>query len=307
MKDSFIFYRSFYEALKHLPDKEFKELFLAISEYALNGTEPSLEGSLNALFLLIKPNLDANLKRYEKAVANASKRWKGNSEKKDNEKMLHECYTDATSMLHRCYDDATRMLHECYNDATQCYDDATPMLHDAKAMLNVDVDVNVDDDVDEDEKKINNNIKPFENSNGFVKENLNIVDNKEVKERKEKKSAKKENKESDKELHKAIIKTYHDWYSEKFGHKPIINGIDGKAVKTIIDALTPISGMITPEYILNSLGIMLSHYSDWNSFHQRQVRLYQIAANIPNILAELKKKLNKPSQNIDINEIKKSL
>jgi len=37
--DSFVFYRSFIEALKDLPPEEFKETIIALSNYALNDDE----------------------------------------------------------------------------------------------------------------------------------------------------------------------------------------------------------------------------------------------------------------------------
>ena len=53
MRDSTIIYRSFYEAIKQLPKEIQAEIWEAICEYSLN------------IFTLIKPQLDANLKRYE--------------------------------------------------------------------------------------------------------------------------------------------------------------------------------------------------------------------------------------------------
>ena len=43
-KDSFVFYRSFAEAIDDLPDQEQLMLYRAIKEYALNGNEPELTG-----------------------------------------------------------------------------------------------------------------------------------------------------------------------------------------------------------------------------------------------------------------------
>lgn len=63
-RDSFIFYRSFYESIKEIPDEQQLETYKAITEYALNGQEEQLTGVSKAIFTLIKPQLDANLKRY---------------------------------------------------------------------------------------------------------------------------------------------------------------------------------------------------------------------------------------------------
>lgn len=68
MRDSFIFYRSFFEASKALNDAEKASLFNAICEYSLNQTETKLEPILNAMFMLIKPQLESNNKRYENGM-----------------------------------------------------------------------------------------------------------------------------------------------------------------------------------------------------------------------------------------------
>lgn len=65
MKESFIFYDSFLNAIDEL-DKEIQlEVYQAITHYALRGEEPSLNGVAKAIFHLIKPQIDANNKRYE--------------------------------------------------------------------------------------------------------------------------------------------------------------------------------------------------------------------------------------------------
>lgn len=66
MRDSFIFYRSFYEAIKDLPRDVQGEVLTAIIEYGLNGaTTEDLKPIARGLFSLIKPILDSNNKRYE--------------------------------------------------------------------------------------------------------------------------------------------------------------------------------------------------------------------------------------------------
>ncbi len=64
-RDSCIFYRSFYEAIKELPIALQGEAYAAIMEYALNGKEVELSGIVKTVFVLIKPQLVANKKRYE--------------------------------------------------------------------------------------------------------------------------------------------------------------------------------------------------------------------------------------------------
>ena len=64
-RDSFVFYRSFFEAIEHLSNTEQLEVYRAISDYSLNGNEPQLESAALAIWILIKPQLDANWRKYE--------------------------------------------------------------------------------------------------------------------------------------------------------------------------------------------------------------------------------------------------
>ena len=64
-RDSFIFYKSFAKALGKLPDAEYTVLMRAIMAYAFEGTEPELDGICDAMWELIRPQLDANNARYE--------------------------------------------------------------------------------------------------------------------------------------------------------------------------------------------------------------------------------------------------
>lgn len=65
-RDSFVFYRSFYEAVKDLPKDIKLEVFTAIMEYALYGRQPeNLKPFAKGLFALMKPNIDMNNVRFE--------------------------------------------------------------------------------------------------------------------------------------------------------------------------------------------------------------------------------------------------
>lgn len=64
-KESFVFYRSFYEAIKDLDCDTKVEIYDAICEYSLNQNETKIEGIGKSILTLIKPQLDANLKRYK--------------------------------------------------------------------------------------------------------------------------------------------------------------------------------------------------------------------------------------------------
>ena len=66
MRNSFIFYRSFYEAIKDLPRDIQGEIYTAIMEYSLYGNETdNLKPIARSVFTLIKPQIDINNKRFE--------------------------------------------------------------------------------------------------------------------------------------------------------------------------------------------------------------------------------------------------
>lgn len=65
-RDSFIFYKSFYEAIIGLPKDIRLEVLTAIVEYALYGKLPeNLKPFAKGMFTLIKPNIDVNTARFE--------------------------------------------------------------------------------------------------------------------------------------------------------------------------------------------------------------------------------------------------
>ena len=65
MRESTVFYRSFYEAIKELDADMQSQVYCAIFEYALNFNQLELTGVAKTVFTLIKPQLDANQKRYD--------------------------------------------------------------------------------------------------------------------------------------------------------------------------------------------------------------------------------------------------
>jgi hypothetical protein len=60
-----LIYRSFYEAIKELPLEEQGVVWNAIYELGLNGVETSLTGVPGTIFKLVKPQIEANLKRFQ--------------------------------------------------------------------------------------------------------------------------------------------------------------------------------------------------------------------------------------------------
>ena len=68
MRDSMIFYKSFADALKALPDKDRLELYDAIFAFGIYEEEPKLSGVNSAVFTLVRPQIEANNRKYENGM-----------------------------------------------------------------------------------------------------------------------------------------------------------------------------------------------------------------------------------------------
>lgn len=65
-RDGFVFYRSFAEAINDIGDPTIElNLYKAVVEYGLNGDHAPLTGIESAVMRLIRPQIDANARRYE--------------------------------------------------------------------------------------------------------------------------------------------------------------------------------------------------------------------------------------------------
>lgn len=66
MNESFVFYRSFAEAIEDLPAEQFKAIMVALSHYALDGEElDNSDPIVKAMLTLMRPQIDANNRRRE--------------------------------------------------------------------------------------------------------------------------------------------------------------------------------------------------------------------------------------------------
>ena len=84
--DSFVFYRSFYEALQNVPKKHRAAIYEAVFAYAFESREVSLSGVPRALWELIRPQLDASQRRYENSKKGAEYGKMGGRPRKNTEK-----------------------------------------------------------------------------------------------------------------------------------------------------------------------------------------------------------------------------
>lgn len=70
-RNGFIFYRSFRESMDVLSDADKLTMYEAITFYALDFFEPNLSGFPLSLFKLIRPQIDANSKRWRNGCMGA--------------------------------------------------------------------------------------------------------------------------------------------------------------------------------------------------------------------------------------------
>lgn len=82
MRESIVFYRSFYEAIKELPAEEFRNAVMAIMEYGLNNSEIDTSGVAKAILIMAKPQIDKNNKRYENGLRGGTKPKQNQNETK---------------------------------------------------------------------------------------------------------------------------------------------------------------------------------------------------------------------------------
>ena len=68
MRDSFVFYRSYRNAAKMLDEHNRAKLYDAIADYALDGIEPDLSGTIGAIFEMARRNIEEANTRYDKSI-----------------------------------------------------------------------------------------------------------------------------------------------------------------------------------------------------------------------------------------------
>ena len=138
-RESFVFYRSFYEGIKELPRDIQGEVLTAIMEYGLNGvTTENQKPITKAMFALIKPQLDANNQRFENGKLGAEHGKKGGRPRKEKPQ-----------------ENPTLTPKKPQENPTQ-----TP---------NVNVNDNVNDNDDKDASAITDEKKYYSSDNGVIK------------------------------------------------------------------------------------------------------------------------------------------
>ena len=85
-----VFYRSFYEAVKDLPPEDFKGAVCALMNYGLDGVVPASTGIEKTIYIMAKPQIDKNNKRYENGKCGGRKPSDNRTKPTDNQ-VLTEC------------------------------------------------------------------------------------------------------------------------------------------------------------------------------------------------------------------------
>lgn len=82
-RESFIFYRSFYDSIKGLGDAEFAECMRFLCEYGLNGAERTGGTLAEVVLKMAKPQIDANNQRRANGARGGRPKTNPSAEKKE--------------------------------------------------------------------------------------------------------------------------------------------------------------------------------------------------------------------------------
>lgn len=147
-RDSIVFYKSFYDAIKGLDAENYKKCCNAILEYAFDGKEPIKDSVEYLVFTLVKPQIDKNNVRYENSKKG------GNPNFKKGQKNPYYNNQDTTKTLPKDNQKITNPLPNVY-----VYDNVNDNVY-VNANVNDNVNVYVNDNDNELNKKKNNKKKP---------------------------------------------------------------------------------------------------------------------------------------------------
>ncbi len=97
MRDSFVFYRSFFEALNGLPFDEKGKCYNALADYALNSVIPdNMEPVARMFFTMARPQIDANIQKHENGCKGAKFGHLGGRPRKNPEETPTKPQTNPT-------------------------------------------------------------------------------------------------------------------------------------------------------------------------------------------------------------------
>lgn len=112
-RESFVFYRSFYEAIKIIPEENQLILYRAIFEYVFENKEPDITGLELALFITFKTQIDIATKKYNSCVENGKK---GGRPKKNQTDLLEQNPIKTQKNLTKTKGKPNKNLNDNVND-----------------------------------------------------------------------------------------------------------------------------------------------------------------------------------------------
>lgn len=149
-RESIVFYKSFYDAIKGLDAENYKKCCNAILEYAFDGKEPIKDSVEYLVFTLVKPQIDKNNARYENSKKG------GNPNFKKGQKNPYYNNQEITKTLPKDNQEITNQLPNVY-----VYDNVNDNVY-VNANVNDNVNVYDNDNDIKLTKKIKNKRKPTE-------------------------------------------------------------------------------------------------------------------------------------------------
>lgn len=97
-------------------------------------------------------------------------------------------------------------------------------------------------------------------------------------------------------LYQRFIKTYHDWFKNRIGVPPKINGEEGKAAKALIVYLKNVVQQkhtdgepANDTDVIDAWSFILGAWDALDKWHRERYKLAQIDSDISNIMAQIKK------------------
>ena len=94
-RKQFTFYKSYYDAISLLPEKDQAAVVMAVAAYALYEIEPDLEGVQASVFTLIRPTLDVGRRKAEAGRASGVSRSQNSSDRTKHEQSMNRTRTEA--------------------------------------------------------------------------------------------------------------------------------------------------------------------------------------------------------------------
>lgn len=176
-RESFVFYRSYFEAIELIPDNEHKaKAYKTICDYALNGKITKNDSYIELIFKQAKPQIDKSNLRYD----NCKKNGKLGAEKK---KQKHSKLNQENNQ--RLYQDANQGLNQDTNQRTnQKPNQGNNQERNQEANLNYNYNVNYNDNYNYNDNQTNKidgrSVGVFEYLKILYEKLENVYNNKEL-------------------------------------------------------------------------------------------------------------------------------